>query len=129
MQRTKISRLLGLILIPSPLLVVQSARAGGGQHPAQPSVIARYIQAIQKRDFKTIIDLTSYYQQQVAGIKAQNPHVLWPKLIGEYCKSKKSSFSQHPGYWQNYGESLGAMIGDPAAAIRSLQGLLRPECI
>jgi hypothetical protein len=57
-------------------------------------VVARYIQAIQKRDFKTVIDLTYQYQQEVAQIKAQNPQVLWPKLIGEYYKNKESTFSQ-----------------------------------
>ncbi len=106
----------------------QRALAQTGQHPVQPNVVGRYIKAIQVRDFKTVMDLSNYYQQEVEKIKAQNPRALWPKLVGEYYQDRIATFGKEGTYWQNYGESLGAMIGDPAGAIRSLQGLLPPEC-
>lgn len=106
----------------------QGLRAQGSAN-SSPSVVAgRYIQAIQKRDLRTVIGLTYAYQQDVAKIKAQNPKALWPKLLGEYYQGKITSFSKKPGYWQAYGETLGAMMGDPAQSIRAMEALLPPGC-
>jgi hypothetical protein len=109
-------------------LTFRPAQAQGGQHPARPNVVAKYIEAIQKRDFKTIIDLTLYYQQEVADIKAQNPQAVWPKLIGEYYQSHISKMSKPAEYWQSYSEDVGAMTGDPARSLRSAEELFPATC-
>jgi hypothetical protein len=107
----------------SPSLPAQARRQENSS-----SVVSRYIPAFQKHDFKTVIDLTYSYQQEVARIKAANPQVLWPKLIGEYYQSKESSFSQQAGYEQNYAETLGAMVGDPAQNIRAMEAMVPSSC-
>src|SRR5437764_14777729 len=69
----------------------RTQRANTTSRPSNaPTVIARYIEALQKRDFRTVIDLTHPYQQEIAVIRSQNPRVLWPKLIGEYYQGKIS---------------------------------------
>lgn len=105
-----------------PAWAQQAARA------ARPNPVARYIQAIQKRDYKTVIDLTYAYQQEVEQIKAQNPKVLWPKMVGEYYQSKTATLTQNEGYWGDYGQALLAMGGDPTQAIRAIAGLFPSSC-
>lgn len=102
--------------------------SAAAQSPVALNPVGAYIGAIQKQDFKTVIDLTYTYQQEVARIKAANPQVLWPKLTAEYYSTKESSFRQQAGYWQNYGETLRALMGDPAQAIRALRSVLPPSC-
>jgi hypothetical protein len=80
------------------------------QQAGQPSVVSRYINALQKRDFKTIIDLTASYQAEIAQIKAQNPQVLWPKLISEYYDKKVSQLSG-PVSWRSDDGTLGTSYG------------------
>ena len=58
------------------------------------TVAARYIEALQKGDFRTVIDLSYGYQAEVAQIKAQNPQVLWPKLTNQYYDAKIAIRSQ-----------------------------------
>jgi hypothetical protein len=53
----------GSILTLSLLFPPRSGQVQGGQRPAEQSPVPRYMQAIQKRDFKTLIDLTYSYQQ------------------------------------------------------------------
>ena len=113
-----------LMVILSVLSSHEFIRAQKTRHAVRPNPVGRYVHAIQKRDFKTVIDLTYAYQEEVARIKAQNPQVLWPKLIGEYYRGKEAGFSQQAGFWQNYGEALGAAMGDPTQAIRALESLL-----
>jgi tetratricopeptide (TPR) repeat protein len=97
-------------------------------HPGPSNVVSKYMGALQRRDFKTIIDLTYSYQADVARIKAANPQVLWPKLIAEYNDKKLASFSQQQGYWQNYTEALQGMTGDPTQQIRAAIALLPQGC-
>ena len=104
-----------------------SATAQTAKPVATPSVATKYISAIQKHDYQTIIDLTYAYQQKVNEIKAQNPQVLWPKLTTEYYDSQIAAFSQQPGFWQNYNEGLLGMTGDPTQAIRAMAGILLPN--
>jgi len=124
----KIGSFISLCLLTTAMPWPAAIRAQSAQSTPRPSVVARYILAIQKRDFKTVIELTYSYQQEVAKIKANNPQVLWPKLIGEYQQSKVSTLSQQAGYWQNYGEGIAAMTGDPTQTIRALQGLIPASC-
>lgn len=104
----------------------QQATAQGTAQPAA-NPVSRYITAIQKRDFKTIIDLTYSYQAEIAQIKAQNPQVLWPKLIAAYYDQNISAFSKEPDYWGGYAEALGAGLGDPAQGLRATAALLPPS--
>ena len=70
-----------LVLIVLALWSSADVRA---QANAGASVATRYMEALQKGDFKTVIDLSYGYQSEVNQIKAQNPQVLWPKLTKEY---------------------------------------------
>ena len=65
-------------------------------HAAQSSVVAKYIRAFRERDYKTIIDLDYSYQQGVADIKAQNPQVLWPRLLKNYYDTNVIALAKTP---------------------------------
>lgn len=105
-----------VVLSFSPKAQTQS-NAGGG-------AATRYIEALQKGDFKTIIDLSYGYQVEVSQIKAQNPQVLWPKLTKEYYDAKIAALGNKPGFWEAY---MQGMMGDPAQQIRFMQSLLLPN--
>jgi hypothetical protein len=128
MQTTRIRWLVGLVSVFSFLLPGWGGRARGGQTVSQSSTLARYIQAIQKRDVKTIIDLSGFYQQHVADIKAQNPRALWPKLIGEYYESTIPRFTAEPSGGASFAEMSFGMMGDPAQGIRAALVLLPSSC-
>lgn len=92
------------------------------------TVAARYIEAIQKGDFKTVIDLSYGYQAEVAQIKAQNPQVLWPKLTNEYYDAKIAALSKKPDSSGTYLASfLQAMTSDPAQQIQFMQNMVLPN--
>jgi thiol-disulfide isomerase/thioredoxin len=90
-------------------------------------LVTRYVTALQKHDFKTILDLTYAYQAEISQIRAQNPQILWSKLISEYYDRKISEFSKQPEFWGNYFEALGGMMGNPAQALRATAALLPPS--
>jgi len=104
------------------------AMAQATRSQSSASVVTRYIEAVQKKDLRGIIELMSSYQGGVAQIKEANPRVLWPKLIDNYYDDKVKQLSQQPGYWQSYGETLGAMMGDPTQAIRASITLFPTTC-
>jgi hypothetical protein len=114
------STLAVLFMLPQQCMLAQGARSS-----VTSSVVGRYIQAIQEKDFKTVIALTSHYHQQIENIKAQNPRVLWPKLFAEFHQQTIPALA-HPagGPTQNFSETVSAMMGNPTQAIRSIQGLL-----
>jgi hypothetical protein len=56
--------------------------------------VSRYIQAYQKGDYKTVVDLLDSDQQQIQRIKAQNPRSLWPKLVSDYYSQRVSELSR-----------------------------------
>ncbi len=58
--------------------------------------VSRYIEATQKRDFKTVIDLTYSYQQDLKGIRAQNPQSLWSNLVSSYYQQRTSEMQREP---------------------------------
>lgn len=88
-------KLFSLVLVLGGAAVVTvTVLSKMGSRPAQSDVASKYIQAIQQRDFKTVIDLTATYQHEVAQIKAQNPQALWPKLISQYYDAKITDLSR-----------------------------------
>jgi len=92
------------------LLQCEGLWAQGAQNTEQAKkVVARYIQAIQQADLKTIIDLQSKTPRVIAAIKASNPQVLWPKLIGQY-----------------YDESIAVLSKDIRG--NAFQAFLPPSC-
>lgn len=119
---------LGSTVIVSALILFQILRSGSSQQSVDQNVVSRYVQAVQKRDFKTLIDLTYSYQEQVDSIKANNPQVLWPKQIANYYNVKISNLSQSPGFRQSYGEQVIGGANNPDQAIRALQVLLPAIC-
>lgn len=52
----------------------------------RPDVAAKYLRALQQHDFKAVIESSASYQAEVDKIKASNPQVLWPNLIGQYIR-------------------------------------------
>src|ERR1035437_1392864 len=74
--------LLPLLLTPATAFPQLNEEAAG--------VGRRYIAAVGVRDLKTIIDLSYSNQDEIATIKAQNPQILWPKLIKEYYDARTS---------------------------------------
>ena len=75
------------------------------QGAAPTGVVGNYITALQHKDFRKIIDLTSTYKMEIARIKSQNPQALWPKLLEDYYKDKTTVLSSDPGFWVNYSGS------------------------
>jgi hypothetical protein len=128
MRSNRVALLLGSLSVFVVSVLPQCAGPQGARRTSDQNVIARYIQAIQKRDFKTVIDLTYSFQQQVQTIKANNPQVLWAKLIGEYYTSKASNLSNQPGFWQRYGETLVGGANNPDQSVRALQDFLPNSC-
>lgn len=63
------------------------------QHSVAQAV-SKYIQAYQKGDYKTVIDLADSDQQQIRTIKAQNPKSLWPKLVSDYYSRRTSELAR-----------------------------------
>ena len=116
-----------LVVVVFSLFLKALVMAQGPPSPAAGILVSKYVSALQKRDFKTVISLTSAYQADVARIKAQNPQVLWPKLLDQYYSSKASVFSEPAGYWQNYFEALMGPGGDPAQGIRAGAAMLPPS--
>jgi hypothetical protein len=88
--------------------------------PTASSVYSRYIEAVKKRDFKTIVDLTFTYQQEVAQIKSANPRALWPKLIDEYYSQKINNLTEASSFWSDLGRQTMAMMGDPSQGLRAI---------
>jgi hypothetical protein len=97
------------------------------QTKAGSGVATRYIEAVQKADFKTVIDLSYSYQAEVAQIKAQNPQALWPKLTKEYYDAKIASFSEKTDYMGLYLQGLQGMTGDPAQQIQFMRNMVLPN--
>lgn len=92
---------------------------------AGPNVVGQYIEAIQSRNSKVIIDLTANYQQHIAYIKSQNPQALWPKLVADYS-SQKSSAMFKP---LNGSEVWTAKLSDdPVQTIQRMATLLPHSC-
>lgn len=91
---------------------------------ATHAVISRFIKAMQGRDFKSVIDLTYSYQVEVAGIKSQNPRVLWDRKIGEFYEREISDLTQESTFWGDYVRSSQAMWGDPTQNFRAIAYLL-----
>src|SRR5262245_32558360 len=65
----------------------QTRSAARGGTP-QGDVVSRFVQAMQRQDFKIVIDLTAPFQSDVAAIKARNPQVLWNQLVADYYQQK-----------------------------------------
>jgi len=96
-------------------------RAASNSNSATASAVySRYIEAVKNRDFKTIIDLTFSYQQEVARIKASNPRALWPKLIGDYYSQQTSNLTEASSFWTDFGRQTMAMMGDPSQGLRAI---------
>lgn len=81
----------------------------------------QFLNAVKAKDFKTIFDMTSYYQEGISYIEANNPKMLWQKLINEYYENeKKRVFRREEGFsWQSYLESSLPDI-HPATYIQTL---------
>ncbi len=106
------------------LLAMSVSPSAFAQANAGSTVATRYIEALQKADFKTVIDLSYGYQGEVSQIKAQNPQVLWPKLTKDYYDAKIATLANKPGFWEAY---MQGMMGDPAQQIRFMQTLMLPN--
>lgn len=91
-------------------------------------VATRYIEALQKRDFRTVIDLTYRYQQEVAQLQAGNPQVLWPKVTEDYYSRRIKSFEGDPNPLATFQEGIAGLGGDPTGNIRAISRLLPLSC-
>lgn len=81
----------------------------------------QFLNAVKAKDFKAIFDMANYYQEGISNIKANNPKMLWQKLINEYYENeKKRVFRREEGFsWQSYLESSLPDI-HPATYIQAL---------
>lgn len=92
----------------------------------------KFLMAVQKKDFKSIFDITYYYQMELSQIKSNNPKVLWQKLTTEYYESKKKVFFEKKDEsltdaWILFGGELFGTPTDPIENLRALMNLLTPS--
>ncbi len=92
----------------------------------------KFLTAIQKKDFKTVFNITYYYQAELSKIKDNNPKVLWQKLTSEYYESKKNALFKErkeslTNAWIRFGGELFGSRTDPAKNIQTLMNLLTPS--
>jgi len=93
--------------------------------------VEKFLTAIQKKDFKTIFDMTYYYQMELAQIKSNNPKALQQKLTTEYYESKKNALftekkESFTDAWIRFGGEVFGTSTDPVENIRELMALLTP---
>ena len=93
----------------------------------------KFLVAVQKKDFKTIFEMTYYYQMELSRIKSNNPKALWQKLTTEYYESKKNAlFSRKEesltDAWVRFGGEVFGTLTDPVENIRALMRLLTQSC-
>lgn len=79
--------------IPTIFMIVLAVVATCTGCTSSGQTVPKYIQAAQRRDAKTVIDLSYADQQQVKSIKAQNPQALWTKLVHDYYDQRSSAIS------------------------------------
>jgi hypothetical protein len=106
-----------LVLVFSAKLLAQEPQQGAG-------LVTRYIESLQKLDYRTILDLSYRCQRDVAAIKAQNPEEAWTKLVEEYYESKISSLTTKPEFWRVSRKGLSGATGELTQQIRVLTRLL-----
>lgn len=128
MFTTSIARAFLLILNLALTITWHFALAQRADPTAAQVTVGKYIGALQRHDFTTVIDLTQHYQREVAQLRNGNPQVLWPKVVGEYYQNTTKRLTQAQTYWVDYGETLSAMWGDPTQGIHATTGLLPPSC-
>jgi hypothetical protein len=88
---------------------------------------AKFLTAVQKKDFKTIFDTTSYYQLELSQIRSANPKALWGKLTAEYYESEKKAFLEpREDYWRRFAK-MATIPNDSRENIRVLATLLTPS--
>ena len=104
-----------VLVFPSKLLAQESLQGAG--------VVTRYIESLQRLDYRTIMDLSYRCQRDVAAIKAQNPEEASTKLVEEYYESKISALTTKPEFWRASGEGLSGATGELAQQIRVLTRL------
>jgi hypothetical protein len=119
-----------LVVSLLPLVVVVSA---GDAAPAPEAQARRFIEAVQKQNFKQVFDMTFYYQAELSQIKTNNPKALWEKLTAEYYESKKNGMMSQQAEslsaaWARLGGALFNTPTDPSTDIRALMGILIPSC-
>jgi len=71
----------------------------------------KFLTAFQKKDFKTLTDMTYFYQVQlrkhndglqrgIAEIEAKNPKVLWPKLTKEFKEIEEAKWTNFETFFK-----------------------------
>ncbi len=110
---------------------VQGVSAGS----PQPRV-AMLLSGLEQEDFKKVFDVTFAYQAKVQEIQAQNPQVMWQRLIDEYYEATRSAFLAPPATGRGvigslldnisaFSESLSGAPEDPAKA--PIRSFLKPK--
>lgn len=88
---------------------------------------AKFLTAVQKKDFKTIFNTTQYYQLELSQIRSANPKALWDKLTTEYYESEKKAFLEpREDYWRRL-LKMATIPNDSRENIRVLATLLTPS--
>jgi len=62
----------------------------------ESDTVRKYIQAIQREDFKTLIDLDDEHKKAISKLKAENPQSLWSKLVTAYYDDQIKIISVDP---------------------------------
>lgn len=109
------------------ILVLSGSLVYGAVSPETET--AKFLTAVQKKDFKTIFDTTHYYQLELSQIRSANPKALWVKLTAEYYEAEKKAFLEpREDYWRRF-LKMATIPNDSRVNIRVLATLLTPSAI
>ncbi len=122
-------RLISIVFISAIFLTLSKTWVYCGTSPPEKQV-EKLLSAVQKKDFKTIFDISYYYQMELSQIRSKNPKVLWQKLTTEYYESKKKAFLEQDREdivksVERFGEAMFGFLTDPADHIRALMNVLK----
>lgn len=99
----------------------------GAQSIKTPSkTVSRLIESLLSSDFKGLFETSCSFQAQVNQIKANNPEVMWNRLIDEYYQTCAKKFSRPETFWENYDRQWGMGQND-AAVPRELWPLFQAK--
>ncbi len=119
------------IMMSAVLLIILVLSVACGQtNPVKQ--VKKFLTGVQKQDFKSIFDISYYYQTELSQITSNNPKVLWPKLTTEYYESKKNALFRQKkesltNVWIRFSGEFFGTPTDPVENIRALMDLLAPS--
>jgi hypothetical protein len=85
-----------------------------------PKLAIRFLNALRSRNYRTVVDLTQYFQKEVTEIKSGNSKSVSQKLVEQYYENRIRTLSQ--------AQYVSGKPNDPTAELRTLIEFLPATC-